>query len=156
MPPEFMRASRHPPRIEGKLDLNELLIRRPAATYYVRAVGDSMTPLIYSSSCANVAAYALASVELDVRHIRVGIAEDRNTQAVNDLVTLLHAGEGDRVGVSADGIHALNDRDGITPDRCRLTGSRKGGSRVRAYRADVRRVAASLQAGQRAPIWGIC
>lgn len=33
--------------VEGKLDLNELLIKRPAATYYVRAVGDSMTPLIY-------------------------------------------------------------------------------------------------------------
>jgi DNA polymerase V len=28
--------------VEGKLDLNELLIRRPAATFYVRATGDSM------------------------------------------------------------------------------------------------------------------
>jgi DNA polymerase V len=28
--------------VEGKLDLNDLLIRRPAATFYVRATGDSM------------------------------------------------------------------------------------------------------------------
>lgn len=27
---------------EGKLDLNELLIRHPAATFFVRAIGDSM------------------------------------------------------------------------------------------------------------------
>lgn len=33
--------------VEGKLDLNDLLVQRPAATYYVRAVGDSMIPLIY-------------------------------------------------------------------------------------------------------------
>ena len=29
--------------IEGKLDLNEHLIKHPAATFFVRAVGDSMT-----------------------------------------------------------------------------------------------------------------
>jgi len=28
--------------IEGKLDLNEYLVRHPAATYFVRATGDSM------------------------------------------------------------------------------------------------------------------
>jgi len=29
--------------LEGTLDLNKLLIRRPAATFFVRVVGDSMT-----------------------------------------------------------------------------------------------------------------
>ncbi len=29
--------------LEGRLDLNQLLIRKPAATYFVRVVGDSMT-----------------------------------------------------------------------------------------------------------------
>lgn len=28
--------------LEGRLDLNQLLIRKPAATYFVRVVGDSM------------------------------------------------------------------------------------------------------------------
>ncbi|GGZ87991.1 MULTISPECIES: S24 family peptidase [Sphingomonadales] len=28
--------------IEGKLDLNEHLVRRPAATFFVRAAGESM------------------------------------------------------------------------------------------------------------------
>jgi len=29
--------------VEGKLDLNDLLVQRPAATFFVRIVGDSMT-----------------------------------------------------------------------------------------------------------------
>ena len=29
--------------VEGKLDLNELLVQRPAATFFVRIVGESMT-----------------------------------------------------------------------------------------------------------------
>ena len=32
--------------IEGKLDLNEYLVRRPAATFFVRASGESMRGIV--------------------------------------------------------------------------------------------------------------
>ena len=34
--------------IEGRLDLNNVLIRHQLATFYIRVIGDSMEPLIYS------------------------------------------------------------------------------------------------------------
>ena len=34
--------------IRSRLDLNELVVRHPAATFYVRAVGNSMAPSIHS------------------------------------------------------------------------------------------------------------
>jgi DNA polymerase V len=34
--------------IRARLDLNELVVRHPAATFYVRAVGNSMSPNIHS------------------------------------------------------------------------------------------------------------
>jgi DNA polymerase V len=34
--------------IRARLDLNELVVQHPAATFYVRAVGNSMAPSIYS------------------------------------------------------------------------------------------------------------
>ena len=54
-----------PDFIEGRLDLNSYLIKHPAATFYVRVSGDSMTGVGASPGCILVADRAVEAANGD-------------------------------------------------------------------------------------------
>ena len=59
--------------VERPLDLNELLVARPAATYFVRAVGDSMEGVgIRSGDLLVVDRFACVDGEFTVKTLRKG------------------------------------------------------------------------------------